>query len=135
MVTYKLLPDHVQQPLKKRKDAYLTVPIDHFDNSKYTMPSNRLNTAISANKRALAERNSQLENNRRKKEPKRQWHTSNKQPTTPTSLTSSTTISGRTVKLPQRFKSFRISIKQALDGERHQECVEAIRDEIMSMIN
>jgi hypothetical protein len=60
---------------------------------------------------------------KRKKKDHRQWHTSNRHTSVATPIIPSTR-SGRTVNIPQPFKSFRISVKQALKGDRPQESKE-----------
>jgi hypothetical protein len=41
----------------------------------------------------------------------------------------------RSIRKPSRYQAFRISIKEAMRGDRSQECLEAVRGEIMNMIN
>jgi hypothetical protein len=77
---------------------------------------------------------SQSENSRRKNYKHKQWQKKGKSPQFHTS-TPSSTISGRAINTTQRYKAFRITVKQALNSDRHQESKEAIRDEILNVIN
>jgi hypothetical protein len=142
----KVMADHLKEVDEKTKHAFhhqhadqtddnnTTPSNDHQVRNEFTIPSSDTTNTITANRRAVTERISQLADSRRKKDKHKQWHKRGKSPQSPTN-TPSSTRSGRAINTPQRYKAFCISVKQALNSNRHQESKEAIRDEILNMIN